>query len=309
MIFKINKPKFFTSVLFLIFTLLIINSIQAQTTAFNFQGRLNDGGNAANGRYDLQFKLFDALAGGNQINSTIDRTNLQVINGVFSTTLDFGAAAFGSGNRFIEISVRPNASANAYVVLGARQQVLSVPFSARSAVSTNSDTATTAQNSLSLGGISSSEFARLNFVNIGDLKTTGSLVIDGNARQLSTSNGIMKAMIYAKPTPNGNPTIVRCYNGITNSSTGNCGFTIEQVASLSGVYTIDFGFNITSRIVSITAEYASGCAPLPPSCGGLGYNYGANFRPGGTNNTLGVYTFAAGNSTDTTQAAFQIVLY
>lgn len=299
--------KFFLIILFIAAT---ANGLFAQTTAFNFQGRLNDGGNLANGRYDLQFKLFDALAGGNQISATVDRPGLQVINGVFSTTLDFGGTAFGSGNRFIEISVRPSASPNAYVILGARQQVLSVPFSARAAVASNSDTATTAQNSLSLGGISSSEFARLNFVNIGDLKTTGSLVIDGNARQLGTSNGIMKAMIYAKPNYNANPTIVRCYNGITNSSSGNCGFTIEAVSSLNGVYLIDFGFNITSRIVSITAEYASGCGgTIPPSCGGIGYNYGANYRPGGTANTLGVYTFAAGNSADTTQAAFQIVLY
>lgn len=281
----------------------------AQATAFNFQGRLNDGANPANGRYDLQFKLFDALAGGNQISSTVDRPNLQIINGVFSTTLDFGATAFGSGNRFIEISVRPNASPNAYVILGARQQVLSVPFSARAAVASNSDTATTAQNSLSLGGISSSEFARLNFVNIGDLKTTGSLVIDGNARQLSTSNGIIKAMLYVRPNPSGNPTIVRCYNGITNSSTGNCGFTIEAIASLTGVYLIDFGFNITSRFVSVSAEYASGCILIPNSCGGGGHNFGANYRLGGTPNTLSVYTFQSGNSDDTIQAAFQIVLY
>lgn len=309
MISKINRPGFFSSVLFLILTLLIVNSIKAQTTAFNFQGRLNDGGNAANGRYDLQFKLFDALAGGNQINSTVDRPNLQVINGVFSTTLDFGGTAFGSGNRFIEISVRPNGSPNAYVILGARQQVLSVPFSARAAVASNSDTATTAQNSLSLGGISSSEFTRLNFPNNGDFRTTGNLSIDGNARQAINSNGFMKAMIYAKPNVNGNPTIVRCYNGITNSSSGNCGFTVEAVSSLNGVYLIDFGFNITSRIVSVTAEYASGCGNFPITCGGYGYNFGANYRPGGTASTLGVYTFAAGNSNDTTQAAFQIVLY
>ena len=35
-----------------------------QTTAFNFQGKLNDGGTPANGSYEMQFTLFDALAGG-----------------------------------------------------------------------------------------------------------------------------------------------------------------------------------------------------------------------------------------------------
>lgn len=95
----------------LIFCLLIFTAseMRAQTTAFNFQGRLNDGGSAANSNYDFRFRLFDALSGGNQVGGTLERINLQVINGVFSTTLDFGAA-FGAGNRFLEISVRPTAS-------------------------------------------------------------------------------------------------------------------------------------------------------------------------------------------------------
>ena len=39
----------------------------AQTTAFTYQGRLTTGGNPANGSYDFQFKLFDALSDGAQI--------------------------------------------------------------------------------------------------------------------------------------------------------------------------------------------------------------------------------------------------
>jgi len=106
-------------------------SALAQTTAFNFQGRLNDGTSPANGRYDLQFKLFDAITGGNQVAATVDKPNTMLVNGVFSTPLDFGVAAFSGGDRFIEISVRPNGSANAHVVLGGRQQILSVPFAVR----------------------------------------------------------------------------------------------------------------------------------------------------------------------------------
>lgn len=36
----------------------------AQTTSFTYQGRLSDGGTAANGTYDLQFALFDSARGG-----------------------------------------------------------------------------------------------------------------------------------------------------------------------------------------------------------------------------------------------------
>src|SRR5262245_28759000 len=91
-----------------IITLLAVSlTTQAQTSAFNFQGRLNDGSSPANGRYDVQLKLYDAIAGGNQVGSTLTFANQQLINGVFSVKVDFGSAAFSGGDRFIEIALRP----------------------------------------------------------------------------------------------------------------------------------------------------------------------------------------------------------
>jgi hypothetical protein len=229
----------------------------AQTTAFNFQGWLNDGSSAANGNYDLQFKLFDALTGGNQVNATVDRPNLMIINGVFSTTLDFGSLAFNTtGNRFLEISVRPAGSPNAHVVLGARQQILTVPFAARSASATNADNATnaliatTANNSLSLGSVSASNYARLNFANQGDvsaanLGAAGYISVQGNALQPNTSNGFPKIMLAV--TADG--TIARCYNGVTGASGGNCGVTIQAG---TGNYGITFPFPIANRFWLVT---------------------------------------------------------
>lgn len=37
-----------------------LNIAQAQTTAFTYQGRLDDGAGPANGSYDLTFALFSA---------------------------------------------------------------------------------------------------------------------------------------------------------------------------------------------------------------------------------------------------------
>src|SRR5262244_1085985 len=72
----------------------------AQTTAFTYQGRLVDNGNLANTSYDMQFKLFDALSGGNQIGATLtfDGTGsnppaVLVSNGIFTVTLDFGTCS------------------------------------------------------------------------------------------------------------------------------------------------------------------------------------------------------------------------
>src|SRR5438128_10139894 len=51
-----------------------------QTTSFTYQGRLTDGGTAANGNYDLQFTLFDASSGGTQISSTQTINTVAVSN-------------------------------------------------------------------------------------------------------------------------------------------------------------------------------------------------------------------------------------
>src|SRR5580765_6968039 len=76
---------------------------------FNFQGRLNDGTNPANGSYDLQFKLYDAVSGGNQIGPLVSSPGTTLINGVFSVNLNFGSIVFDDPTRFfIEIAIRPN---------------------------------------------------------------------------------------------------------------------------------------------------------------------------------------------------------
>ncbi|MGH9803382.1 MAG: hypothetical protein ACRD82_23715, partial [Blastocatellia bacterium] len=104
----------------------------AQTTSFSYQGKLDDGGSPASGPYDFQFKLFDALSAGTQVGSTVSVNDLTVTAGIFTTTLDFGAAAFPGANRWLEISVRPGASVGAYTTLTPRQQITSTPYAIRS---------------------------------------------------------------------------------------------------------------------------------------------------------------------------------
>lgn len=334
-----KSKKFKPATFFFILFFLTVISASAQTSAFNFQGRLNDGANPANGRYDLQFKLFDAIMGGNQIGATVDRPNLMLINGVFSTVLDFGAAAFTtSGNRFLEISVRPNGSPNAFVVLGARQQLLSVPLAVRATSATNADNATNAQNagnSNSLGGITASNYARLNFLNSGNLQTSGNvgfgtvapntrltlsggpqwtsnlwtasmnmqngsalgweanstgqrfgigqtdnglnifrtisgfgstltpaqtdlqITNNGDISQPVERNGVVKAMLAV--TANG--TIARCYNGVSGSSTGNCGFSVSHPGD-PGNYLITFPFQVDNRFWLVSND-RSGAVGAP----------------------------------------------
>lgn len=324
-------PRRLSTVILALFVFLTAYTVGAQTTAFNFQGRLNDGSSAANGRYDLQFKLFDAINGGNQISSTVDRPNLTLINGVFSTTLDFGETPFNGTIRFLEISVRPNGSSNPHVVLGGRQQILSVPFSIRAksaefatfagqadnathatiadnatssqnAVNatnainaTTASNAVTAQNALTLGGVGSNGYAKLNAAN------TGELITDGNIRQGLGAGGTVKAMVSIQNDFLNNPQIVRCYNGLTGATSGNCGFTASS--NLPGVYQINLGFEVGNRFVSAIPRYDTGGSSVANNPG-IAYGF-----PSANPTVVEIYTFENGNPDDTHDYDFMLILY
>jgi hypothetical protein len=81
-----------------------------------------------------------------------------------------------------------------------------------------------------------------------DLKITD----NGNLAQTRDKGGAVKAMIYV----NADGSIARCYNGITDSSTGGCGFTVTKTGQ--GDYNVDFGFQVNDRFVSVTPQLAYG---------------------------------------------------
>lgn len=152
-----NQAKFITGFIFLIMMLSL--SALAQTTTFTYQGKLNDGSMAANGNYLLEFKLFDAqtVGTGTQIGTTLTDVPATVVNGIFTVQLDFGANAFNGADRFLEISVRRNAS-ESYTTLAPRQAVSSAPYAIKSKTAETAVTALTAQNSNQLGGINANQY-------------------------------------------------------------------------------------------------------------------------------------------------------
>jgi hypothetical protein len=114
-----------------IFALIIIvnaavavgSPLVAQTdTVFTYQGELNENGGVANGVFNLDFTLWDALAGGNQIGSELMFNALPVVDGRFTVELDFGASAFDNSSRWLEITVNGTE-------LSPRQPVTRSPYS------------------------------------------------------------------------------------------------------------------------------------------------------------------------------------
>src|SRR5580765_4726249 len=128
---KATLPLSFPTVLLLAVVAAFSHSGQGQTTAFTFQGRLNNGGSHANGIYDLTFSVFTATSGGSPVAGPVTNS-LAVSNGLFAVVLDFGAAAFPGADRWIEIGVRTN-GVGGFSTLTPRQLVTSAPYALRAA--------------------------------------------------------------------------------------------------------------------------------------------------------------------------------
>jgi len=98
----------------------------AQTTAFTYQGALNDHGVPANGSYDLTFTLCTNSTGPGQIGSSVTNLSVPVSSGLFTVALDFGAS-FPGADRWLEIAVRTNGGSG-YVILTPRQKLTPAPY-------------------------------------------------------------------------------------------------------------------------------------------------------------------------------------
>lgn len=95
---------------------------------FTYQGYLQQNGAAANGGCDFEFKLYDAVTGGTQINGTQTRNGTSVAQGRFTVELDFGSEAFNGQARWLEISVRCPAGSGSYTTLSPRQPLTPAPY-------------------------------------------------------------------------------------------------------------------------------------------------------------------------------------
>jgi hypothetical protein len=175
-----------------------------QTTVFTYQGKLSDGGSAANGQYDLQFNLYDQPAGVNPpLNAApVEIGDVPVTNGVFTVKLDFGGAFAAGADRFLEIGVRPGASTGVYTVLNPRQQITASPYSIRTLSAAQAD------NADRLGNLPASDYLRtngdganvtnLNGANITDSSITGAKIANGEV--VRSVNGVKDNLTIAAGT-------------------------------------------------------------------------------------------------------------
>jgi hypothetical protein len=149
--------------------LCFLYTVQAQSSAFTYQGKLTDGGTAANGQYDLTFRLFDAAAGGSQIGPDVVRDDVQVTTGIFTVNLDFGTSPFttATGN-FLEISVRAGASTGVFISLAPLQPITSSPYAVQTI---RAQSSALADDSVQLGGVNANQYVQTTDPRMSDART------------------------------------------------------------------------------------------------------------------------------------------
>ncbi len=127
----------------------------AQGTAFSYQGQLANNGSPANGSYDLQFTLFTTNATGVAVFGPVTNSATTVSNGLFTTTIDFGAGVFNGTTYWLEIAVSTN-GANSFSTLAPRQPISPTPYAIYSTAAGSANIAATAAsaNSVSAANIS-----------------------------------------------------------------------------------------------------------------------------------------------------------
>jgi len=123
------------SILFLIGIAGIVSALSPMTgvsaplgTGFNYQGRLAENGAAANGIFDLRFALYPEAMGGSPSASARTNAGVQVSNGLFTATLDFGTNVFSGASSWLEIGVRATGAPGDFVTLAPRQSLAPTPY-------------------------------------------------------------------------------------------------------------------------------------------------------------------------------------
>ncbi len=233
------KQTTFLQALFL--PLLFFSIVTHAETAFTYQGQLSRAGLPANGQYDMNFTLYDALNAGQSVGSVIEESDITVTDGVFDVLLDFGDAPFNNASRWLEIEVREAGGGN-YTTLSPRQRVGASPFAietlfvAPGAVDTAAiqDGAVTegkiADEAITLGKIDNGAVVSVSIAN-GEVKTVD---IDGGAvtRTKIADNAVSSGQIEDSsilPADIDGNVYNRKGNVYTNTQTTSVGFGINEI--------------------------------------------------------------------------------
>lgn len=228
---------------------------QPLTTAFTYQGEIDQSGTPASGHFDLRFRLYDTASNGTQLGSTLCAPNLLLTSGRFTVALDFGAQ-FSGQQRFLEIELRPTTGLDCsnpagFTTLSPRQPLTAAPFAS---YALTAGTALASTNASQLNGQSPSYYTNaanltgtlpsaalsgpyagaVNFTNTSNTFTgDGSALSSLNASSLN-SGTIPAARLPVPLTLSGAPAGTALLSATNSSSTSSASAISALATSTTG---------------------------------------------------------------------------
>jgi hypothetical protein len=101
-------------------------------TAFTYQGVITASGQPVAGLHDFRFSLHATPEDGGQVGNTLTNNAVSVVEGRFTTDLDFGVAPFDGQTVWLEIGLRAASGNEPFTTLSPRQRLAPTPYALRS---------------------------------------------------------------------------------------------------------------------------------------------------------------------------------
>ena len=301
------------------------NIARAQGTAFTYQGDLTVAGASATGTYDLAFTLYNTSTAGSPISGPVTNFNVAISNGLFTTTIDFGASPFaGTSSCWLQIAV--SADGTNFTVLEPRQSLTPTPYAI---VSQSAITAQNLANVEAYDTVAPGEYATVgggygNEV-LADLGTVGGgygnyadgeyATIGGGEENISTNSGTTvggggynSADQEYSVVAGGYDNTANGWHSTIGGGYGNTAVGPETTVAGEAITNVASNYNATvgggegnyatlnnATVSGGFGNYATGDAATV--CGGafnLASGYAATVGGGDGNTASGNYSFAAG---------------
>ncbi len=196
-------------------------------TAFTFQGSLRNAGQPAQGSHDFQFDLYAVATDGAALTAPVSRPAVNVVDGVFTVSLDFGAQFVGAP-RWLQIRVRQTGSPT-YTTLAPRQPVTPAPYAqhadmvaANSIISANIEDRTIVGADIALSAITTAELANGSVTNpkLASAAVTNAKLADGSV----TNPKLASLAVTSDKLTDG---------AVTNAKLGSSAITNDKLADFS----------------------------------------------------------------------------
>jgi len=144
---KVIKQSLLTLLLAIVINFNVLQAAELVGSGFSYQGELLDSGSPANTEYDILFKAFSELEGGDENIIAPEFLNVPVTNGLFNIeNIDFGSETYAGKEVFLEVNVRKSAEGGEYTALVPRQRIGANPYSVQSDYSIQAYSAFTADS-------------------------------------------------------------------------------------------------------------------------------------------------------------------